>query len=142
MNRAWMIPIYVFVFATGATGLIYEVTWQKYLSRLFGSDTLATGVIMGTFLGGLSLGYFLCGKLSTRVSNHFKAYALLEAVIAVWCFSFPSIFGVFASSAYIVTASKPMNEKHTTVAPARTAPKDTSGWMNGRTDAMVPAPAP
>ena len=52
------------------------------------------------------------------------------------------IFGVLASSAYIVTASKPMNEKHTTVAPARTAPKDTSGWMNGRTDAMVPAPAP
>ena len=52
------------------------------------------------------------------------------------------VFGFFASSAYIVTASKPMNEKQTIVAPASTAPNSTSGWKNGCTEATVPAPAP
>ena len=35
---------------------------------------------------------------------------------------FGSVLGDFASSLYIVIASNPMNEKHTTVAPAATAP--------------------
>ena len=47
-----------------------------------------------------------------------------------------------ASSAYIVTASKPMNEKQTMVAPASTAPNSTPGGKNGCTEAIVPAPAP
>ncbi len=36
--------LYIIIFFTGAAGLIYEVTWQKYLSRLLGSDTIATAV--------------------------------------------------------------------------------------------------
>ncbi|MCP4606907.1 MAG: hypothetical protein GY847_41425 [Proteobacteria bacterium] len=97
LSRFELGMLYFFVFATGGAGLIYEVTWQKYLSRIMGSDTMATAVIMGVFLGGLSLGYYLCGKLSTRVTNHLKAYALLEAIIAVWCMSFPYIFSAFYS---------------------------------------------
>ncbi|MEW6680292.1 MAG: hypothetical protein AB1297_04615, partial [bacterium] len=84
--------IYFFVFLTGATGLVYEVTWQKYLSRLLGSDTAAVAIILAMFLGGLSLGYYLCGKLTTLVKNHFKGYALLEVAIALWCSYFPNIF--------------------------------------------------
>ena len=50
------------VFLTGAAGLIYQVTWHRYLGRLLGCDTIATAVILATFLGGLSLGYVLCGR--------------------------------------------------------------------------------
>ena len=52
------------------------------------------------------------------------------------------ILGVLASSEYIDTASKPMNEKHTMVAPASTAPNCTSLWTKGASDTAVPAPAP
>jgi len=86
------IPLYFIVFATGAAGLIFEVTWQRYLSRLVGCDSMATAIILAIFLGGLSLGYYLCGKLSTRVRNHFKAYALLEGIIGAWCLYFPTLF--------------------------------------------------
>ncbi len=89
--------LYIIVFATGAAGLIFQVTWQKYVSRLLGSDSIATAIILGTFLGGLSLGYYLCGKFSTRITNHFKAYALLEGIIGVWCLSFPTIFHMVES---------------------------------------------
>lgn len=84
--------IYGIVFCTGASGLIFQVTWHKYISRLLGSDSIATAIILAAFLGGLSVGYYLCGKISSRVKNHVKAYAFLEGIIGVWCLFFPSIF--------------------------------------------------
>ena len=47
-----------------------------------------------------------------------------------------------ASSAYIVTASKPMNEKHTIVAPISTALIVAPSWKNGAIEATVAAPSP
>jgi len=98
MSKLLLILVYFFTFLTGASGLIYEVSWQKYLSRILGSDTIATSIILGTFLGGLSAGYFLCGKLTMKVRDHFKAYALLEGIIAVWGLFFPVIFGAVDSA--------------------------------------------
>lgn len=48
----------------------------------------------------------------------------------------------FASSVYIVTASNPMNEKHTTVAPVSRADIVTPSWTKGSALTIVPAPAP
>ena len=39
---------------TGFTGLVYEVSWQKYLSTLLGSHSEATAAVLAIFLGGLS----------------------------------------------------------------------------------------
>lgn len=86
--------MYGVIFATGLTGLIYQVAWQKYLSRLLGSDSIATAIILATFLGGLSLGYFLCGQMTVRVRNPFRGYALLEGFIGLWCLAFPWVFEV------------------------------------------------
>jgi spermidine synthase len=108
LNKFFLVPIYFFAFITGAAGLIYEVAWQKYLSRILGSDSVATAVILATFLGGLSAGYYLCGKLTTKVKNHFKAYALLEGIIAVWGLFFPVIFGVIDSATRGWTFSPPI----------------------------------
>jgi spermidine synthase len=107
-GRILSLVVFLFVFATGAAGLIYEVAWQKYLGRLLGSDTMATAVILATFLGGLSAGYYLCGKLTTKVKNHFKAYALLEGVIAVWGLGFPAIFTFIDSATKSWSFSPPV----------------------------------
>ena len=98
MSKWLLIPIYFFTFVTGAAGLIYEVTWQKYLSRILGSDSIATAIILATFLGGLSAGYYLCGRLTTKVKNQFKAYALLEGIIGIWGLMFPVFFGLVDSA--------------------------------------------
>ncbi|MCP4345672.1 MAG: hypothetical protein GY795_09110 [Desulfobacterales bacterium] len=86
------VALYIFIFITGISGLVYQVAWQKYLGRLLGSDSIATAIILAAFLGGLSLGYYLCGKITTRVKNHLKAYAILEGIIGAWCLNFPIIF--------------------------------------------------
>src|SRR3989442_9367336 len=49
---------------TGFTGLAYEVTWQKYLGILLGAHSEATAAVLGLFLGGLSLGYWMLGALA------------------------------------------------------------------------------
>ena len=46
---------------TGFSGLVYEVTWQKYLATLLGSHSEATAAVLALFLGGLSIGYSLFG---------------------------------------------------------------------------------
>jgi len=90
--------IHVIVFLSGIAGLIYQVAWQKYLSRLLGSDSIATAIILAAFLGGLSFGYYLCGKFTLNKTNHIKVYAILEGIIGVWALVFPSIFAFVESS--------------------------------------------
>ena len=79
-------------FLTGAAGLVYQVIWQRYLARLLGAEATATAVILGVFLGGLALGYFLCGQLSARLRNPLLGYAVLEGAIGVWGASFPWLY--------------------------------------------------
>jgi len=87
---------YAFVFLTGASALVYEVIWQRYLTRLTGNDSLATALILGIFLGGLSGGYALSGWLSQRFNQPARVYALLEAIIGIWGLIFPSLFAAVA----------------------------------------------
>lgn len=92
MNR-WRASLsYLFIFLTGATALVYQVVWQRYLTRLTGNDSLATALILGIFLGGLSGGYALCGWWSRRVKQPARLYAVLEAVIGIWALIFPALF--------------------------------------------------
>jgi spermidine synthase len=86
------VPIYFFIFLSGSAGLIYQVAWHKYLSRILGSDSIATAIILAAFLGGLSAGYYLCGKFTTKTKNNFRAYAILEGIIGSWGLAFPLIF--------------------------------------------------
>jgi spermidine synthase len=89
---------------TGFTGLAYEVTWQKYLSILLGAHSEATAAVLGLFLGGLSLGYWLFGALtrtlvargrqSGRPAPLLRVYGLVEAGIGVFCLLFPWTFAL------------------------------------------------
>lgn len=89
-----VVPVYFFIFLTGTAGLIYQVAWHKYLSRMLGSDSIATAIILAAFLGGLSAGYYLCGKFTIRTNNHFRVYAILEGIIGLWGLAFPLIFRI------------------------------------------------
>jgi hypothetical protein len=88
---------------TGFTGLVYEVTWQKYLATLLGSHGEATAAVLAIFLGGLSVGYALFGRITrARVARAREAegrarllllYAAVEIGIGIFVLLFPSLFG-------------------------------------------------
>ena len=52
---------------TGFSGLVYEIVWQKYLATLLGSHSEATAAVLAIFLGGLSIGYWLFGTITSRL---------------------------------------------------------------------------
>jgi spermidine synthase len=81
-------------FVTGFTGLVYEVTWHKYLANFLGSQAQATAVILAVFLGGLSAGYALFGRISrSRTSRRLLAlYGALEVLIGLWALLFPLLY--------------------------------------------------
>lgn len=85
---------YLLTALTGAAGLVYQVSWLRYLGRLLGSDSLATATVLGVFLGGLSLGYLCWGHFTERRIPLLRLYGLLEAIIGVWALLFPWLYGL------------------------------------------------
>ena len=87
---------------TGFSGLVYEVTWQRYLATLLGSHSEATAAVLGLFLGGLAVGYSLFGVLTRRLVARAQAqgraapllivYGVVEASIGVFALIFPVLF--------------------------------------------------
>jgi predicted membrane-bound spermidine synthase len=87
---------------TGATGLVYEVAWQRTLATLLGSHAEATAAVLGLFLAGLSAGYALFGALSRRLVVRaarrgeapplLRVYGLVEGGIGVLALLFPWAF--------------------------------------------------
>ncbi len=86
--------------ATGFSGLVYEVTWQKYLATLLGSHSEATAAVIGLFLGGLAVGYARFGALTHRLLERAQrrpapllaVYGGIEAAIGLYAFAFPWLF--------------------------------------------------
>lgn len=76
---------------SGATGLIYQIVWFKYLSLFLGNTTYAQTIVLATFMGGLAIGAALWGRRADAIKNPVKLYALLEIGIAFYCILFPWI---------------------------------------------------
>ena len=74
--------------------------------------------------------------------NHAATKKIAPPMSRARTIAFGTVSGVLASSLYIVIASNPMNEKHTTVAPATTAAISTPSWYSGFSVKIVPSPMP
>ena len=88
-NRGWMVP--ALFFGSGATALIYEVLWSKFLAQMFGSTIYAQTVVLAAFMGGLALGNRIFGGWADRLRQPVKAYGVLEIVIGIYAFLFPAL---------------------------------------------------
>src|SRR5262245_5410914 len=86
--------ILLLFFCSGATALIYEVVWSKYLSLLFGSTIYAQTVVLAVFMGGLALGNRLIGARSDLLLKPLGAYGKLEVLIGFYAFAFSFLYQV------------------------------------------------
>ena len=84
---------FLFIFLSGATSLIYQVLWHRYLSQLLGSDALATSLVLSLFFLFTALGYEILGKKGFRwMKNKLLLYAWLEAIIGLYALLSPFLF--------------------------------------------------
>ncbi|MCZ7651912.1 MAG: fused MFS/spermidine synthase [Thermoanaerobaculia bacterium] len=80
-------------FCSGAASLMAQVVWLRYLSLTFGNTTQAAATLLAVFMGGLGLGALLFGRLADRWRRPLAAYALLEALIALFAIASPALLG-------------------------------------------------
>src|SRR6266478_6906556 len=87
--------MYLFMFfCSGATALVYEVVWSKYLSLIFGSTIYAQTIVLAVFMGGLALGNRIIGARSDLLQRPLAAYGYLEGLIGLYAFFFSTIYSL------------------------------------------------
>lgn len=99
-NDQYRSLIYLFFILSGATGLIYQVSWFKYLSLFLGNTTYAQTIVLATFLGGLAIGNYFIGKKIDFISNQLFVYGLIETLIGFYCLVFPRLVSIAESFFY------------------------------------------
>lgn len=80
--------ILLLFFSSGATALVYEVLWSKYLTMMLGSTVQAQTVVLAVFMGGLAIGNRIFGKRSISVKNPLLVYGVLEIIIGLYAYFF------------------------------------------------------
>jgi predicted membrane-bound spermidine synthase len=79
-------------FCSGATALVYEVVWSKYLTLMFGSTVQAQTVVLAVFMGGLALGNRLFGARADKAPQPLALYGYVEVAIGLYAFCFNWIY--------------------------------------------------
>lgn len=81
--------VYLIFVASGATALIYQVIWSRWLGLVFGNTTTSISIVLGSFMLGLALGSWAAGRLLHRFNNPLRVYASMEFGIGMFALCFP-----------------------------------------------------
>lgn len=80
---------------SGATSLVDQVAWLKYLSFVFGNTTEASAILLGTFMGGLAAGAWWWGRRAKRLrTDPILVYGAMEAAIGIIALASPLLFAL------------------------------------------------
>src|SRR5262245_36990754 len=86
---------------SGATGLVDQLCFAKYLTYIVGSTAYAVSAVLAAFMTGLALGAHLGGKRAASVERPLLAYGVLELVVAAFValtpFGFELLTPLYAS---------------------------------------------
>lgn len=95
------VTLYVALFLSGASALVYQTAWARMLHRVFGVGDLAVATVLATFFLGLGLGAGLGGRWARGLRRPALAYAALECAIGLYALLslalIPNVHGFYAS---------------------------------------------
>ncbi len=97
-QRPAVFALFVLGLMSGAVALAYEVLWTRELLNLLGSTTRASALVLSGFMGGLAVGAYVAGRLTTRVGRPLLIFAFAEAVLGGFGFVFPSVLRFIAGN--------------------------------------------
>jgi len=97
--KRWRL-LFLLFFASGISGLIYESIWSRYIKQLVGSAAEAQILVLSLFMGGMSLGALLSGRVLSRVRAPVVAYGVIEGLIGLYALAFPHVFAFASRFAY------------------------------------------
>jgi spermidine synthase len=88
------IAVFLLFFASGVSGLIYEVVWTRKLMYIFGATLFAVATVLSAFMGGLALGSWLFGKYADKSRNNLRLYGYLQIGIGLSALFLPFILSM------------------------------------------------
>lgn len=91
MSRALRLCVHLLFLLSGATALVYQVTWLRNLSLIFGASFEATSIVLAAFMAGLSAGGFVFARRAERTRHAFATYGLLELGVAAFALLVPAL---------------------------------------------------
>ncbi|MGA1825121.1 MAG: hypothetical protein ACMUIP_10720, partial [bacterium] len=83
--------ILIFLFISGACGLIYEILWMKMLALVIGNTVFSITTVLTSFMGGLALGSFLAGRFEEKITNPLRTFGMLEGGIGASALLLPTL---------------------------------------------------
>jgi spermidine synthase len=98
--------LFLCFFVSGASALVYEVVWLRWLVHLFGATTLAISTILTAYMSGLALGSWLAGRWAAAVARPLRAYGLLELAIGAYALALPLLLGGVVPGLRLVGATE------------------------------------
>jgi spermidine synthase len=103
--------MFVLFFASGITGLVYEVAWARMFSVVFGNTVYAASTVLAAYMGGLALGSFLLGRRGDRFTRPLVVYGGLEIAIGIYALLIPLLIGALTglySSVFQAFGQRPL----------------------------------
>ena len=91
------LSVFIIFFLSGTAALIYEISWTRQIGLLFGHTVHAASIVLASFFAGMSFGYWVGAKWSSRVSP-LLGYAIAELVVVAWTFAIPMVLDASQSS--------------------------------------------
>lgn len=102
-EQRWLPPAFLALgFVSGIVTLAYEVVWTRELLNLLGSTTLASTIILATFMAGIAFGAWLCGRITEHAREPLWFYIFAEAALSL----FGLIFPILLEYAMAITAGQ------------------------------------
>ena len=85
---------------SGVAGLIYELTWTRYLALLVGHSAFAQVLVLAVYLGGTAIGSLLVAEQSRSLTRPLQGYAIVEIALGVLGILFPLLYRAGAALLY------------------------------------------
>jgi len=76
--------LWLMLFASGSTSLIYQIAWVRALAIGFGNTTYAVSTVLTVYMAGLACGYHGFGRRADHHRAPLRVYAVLELAVGVW----------------------------------------------------------
>ncbi|MBI4832117.1 MAG: fused MFS/spermidine synthase [Candidatus Lindowbacteria bacterium] len=85
---------FVLFFFSGLCALVYEVTWTRRLTLIFGNTVYSVSTVLVAFMGGLAFGSVWFGRFVDKRQDPIKTYGWLETGIGVSALFIPLALSV------------------------------------------------
>jgi MFS family permease len=70
--------LFVAIFISGASALIYQLIWVRLLGLVFGVSSFAVATVVAVFLLGLAFGSYIFGRWSERTRDPLRIYLYVD----------------------------------------------------------------